>query len=181
MDAWTHCTYALPSPSPTSALADPPFRGTPGLGTWAFHSHPGPPDLERGWWGRGLGRKGLYTHQPLSRVVGPAGSGCSSVLFSRTGLMEIRAVALSTVAIKGERSVLYLCMDADGKMQGLVGASVLPDARGRGPAGQGGAQGQVQSFLVCHVPAGVELGGEGGEGPTTLLFDFLICKFTENG
>ena len=84
-----------------------------------------------------MGRTGLYTHQPLSRVVGPTGAGCSSVLFSRTGLMEIRAVALSTVAIKGERSVLYLCMDADGKMQGLVGASVLPDARGRGPAGQG--------------------------------------------
>lgn len=127
-----------------------------------------------------MGRTGLYTHQPLSRVVGPAGPGCSFVLFSRTGLMEIRAVALSTVAIKGERSVLYLCMDADGKMQGLVGVSVLPDARGRGPAGQGGAQGQVQSFLVCHVPAGVELGGEGGEGRTTLLSDFLICKFMEN-
>lgn len=37
--------------------------------------------------------------------------------------MEIRAVALSTVAIKGERSGRYLCMGADGKMQGQVSVS----------------------------------------------------------
>ncbi|EHH22592.1 Fibroblast growth factor 19, partial [Macaca mulatta] len=36
------------------------------------------------------------------------------------GLLEIKAVALRTVAIKGVHSVRYLCMGADGKMQGLL-------------------------------------------------------------
>ncbi|KAM4845238.1 fibroblast growth factor 19 [Thomomys bottae] len=36
------------------------------------------------------------------------------------GLLEIRAVSLQTVSIKDVRSVRYLCMDADGRMQGLV-------------------------------------------------------------
>uniref|UniRef100_A0A2K5IT62 Fibroblast growth factor n=2 Tax=Colobus angolensis palliatus TaxID=336983 RepID=A0A2K5IT62_COLAP len=35
-------------------------------------------------------------------------------------LLEIKAVALRTVAIKGVHSVRYLCMGADGKMQGLL-------------------------------------------------------------
>ena len=77
--------------------------------------------------------------------------------------MDIRAVALSTVAIKGQRSVLYLCMDADGKMQGLVGVSVRPDARGPGPAGQGGAQGQVQfPCLLCPGRCGTQRGRRRG-------------------
>ncbi|XP_008586904.1 PREDICTED: fibroblast growth factor 19 [Galeopterus variegatus] len=40
-------------------------------------------------------------------------------LFVRLRLVEIRAVALRTVAIKGVHSVRYLCMGADGRMQGL--------------------------------------------------------------
>lgn len=117
------------------------------------------PSLQTGRGAGGLGRTGLYTHQPLSGVVGRAGPGCSFVLFSRPGLMEIRAVALSTVAIKGERSVLFLCMDADGKMQGLVGVSVRLDAREREPAGQGGAQGHVQfPCLLCPGRCGTRRG-----------------------
>lgn len=42
---------------------------------------------------------------------------------SRSGLVEIRAVALRTVAIKGAHSVRYLCMGADGRMHGLVGVA----------------------------------------------------------
>lgn len=141
------------------------------------------PSLQTGRGAGGLGRTGLYTRQPLSRVVGRARPGCSFVLVSRPGLMEIRAVALSTVAIKGERSVLFLCMDADGKMQGLVGVSVRLDAPGRGPAGlrARGARRATFSFLVCSVRAGVELGGEGGERRITLRSHFLISKFMENG
>lgn len=60
-------------------------------------------------------------HPPHPRVVGPAGPRCSFLLLSRPGLVEIRAVALRTVAIKGVHSVRYLCMGADGRMQGLVG------------------------------------------------------------
>lgn len=36
------------------------------------------------------------------------------------GLLEIRAVALETVAIKDINSVRYLCMGPDGRMRGLV-------------------------------------------------------------
>ncbi|XP_048217408.1 fibroblast growth factor 19 [Perognathus longimembris pacificus] len=35
------------------------------------------------------------------------------------GLLEIRAVSLQTVSIKDVRSVRYLCMGDDGRMQGL--------------------------------------------------------------
>ncbi|XP_040139916.1 fibroblast growth factor 19 [Ictidomys tridecemlineatus] len=38
---------------------------------------------------------------------------------SERSLMEIRAVALETVAIKDINSVRYLCMGADGRIQGL--------------------------------------------------------------
>ncbi|XP_077622685.1 fibroblast growth factor 19, partial [Crocuta crocuta] len=39
---------------------------------------------------------------------------------SAHSLVEIRAVALRTVAIKGAHSVRYLCMGADGRMHGLL-------------------------------------------------------------
>ncbi|XP_008853204.1 fibroblast growth factor 19 [Nannospalax galili] len=39
---------------------------------------------------------------------------------SQRSLLEIRAVALETVAIKDVSSVRYLCMSEDGKIQGLV-------------------------------------------------------------
>ncbi|XP_040826586.1 fibroblast growth factor 19 [Ochotona curzoniae] len=39
---------------------------------------------------------------------------------SAHSLLEIRAVALRTVAIKGVHSVRYLCMGADGRMRGLL-------------------------------------------------------------
>lgn len=72
--AWTYCTDGLPSPSPTSASADPPppppFRGTPGLGTWAFHSHPEPPDMERGW---GVGEDGPVHPPTTFTSCGPRG------------------------------------------------------------------------------------------------------------
>jgi hypothetical protein len=52
---------------------------------------------------------------------------CCSLLLLLPGLLEIRAVALQTVAIKDVNSVRYLCMDEDGKMRGLVS---VPTRRG---------------------------------------------------
>lgn len=46
-------------------------------------------------------------------------------------LVEIRAVALRNVAIKGVHSTRYLCMGADGRMRGLVGVTTGRDALGR--------------------------------------------------
>lgn len=71
-------------------------------------------------------------HRPHPRVVGPEGPGCSFLFPFLPGLVEIRAVALRTVAIKGVHSVRYLCMGADGRMQGLVGACSGLNALGRG-------------------------------------------------
>lgn len=48
------------------------------------------------------------------------GTGCSFFLLLPAGLLEFRAVALKTIAIKDVSSVRYLCMSADGKIQGLV-------------------------------------------------------------
>lgn len=81
-------------------------------------------EVERG--GRGPVRR------PHPRAVGPEGPGYSLLLPSRSGLVEIRAVALRTVAIKGVHSVRYLCMGADGRMQGLVSVSPRGYALGRG-------------------------------------------------
>uniref|UniRef100_A0A2K6A8G4 Fibroblast growth factor n=2 Tax=Mandrillus leucophaeus TaxID=9568 RepID=A0A2K6A8G4_MANLE len=58
--------------------------------------------------------------RPHPRGPSPGGPGCSFSLPLRPGLLEIKAVALRTVAIKGVHSVRYLCMGADGKMQGLL-------------------------------------------------------------
>ncbi|KAI4561979.1 hypothetical protein MJG53_017033 [Ovis ammon polii x Ovis aries] len=75
-------------------------------------------------WGESVRLRHLYTAGPQGlyscflRIHSDGAVDCAQVQ-SAHSLMEIRAVALSTVAIKGERSVLFLCMDADGKMQGL--------------------------------------------------------------
>ncbi|XP_007466078.1 PREDICTED: uncharacterized protein LOC103081170 [Lipotes vexillifer] len=75
-------------------------------------------------WGESVRLRHLYTAGPQGlsscflRIHSDGAVDCAPVQ-SAHSLMEIRAVALSTVAIKGERSVLYLCMGADGKMQGL--------------------------------------------------------------
>ncbi|XP_029438769.1 fibroblast growth factor 19 [Rhinatrema bivittatum] len=42
---------------------------------------------------------------------------------STHSLLEIRAVALRTVAIKGTQSSRYLCMDSEGRLHGLVSYS----------------------------------------------------------
>ncbi|XP_055270847.1 fibroblast growth factor 19 [Moschus berezovskii] len=76
-------------------------------------------------WGESVRLRHLYTAGPQGlyscflRIHSDGAVDCAQVQ-SAHSLMEIRAVALSTVAIKGQRSVLYLCMDADGKMQGLT-------------------------------------------------------------
>lgn len=118
-------------------------------------------EVERG--GRGPVRR------PHPRAVGPEGPGYSLLLPSRSGLVEIRAVALRTVAIKGVHSVRYLCMGADGRMRGLVGVSprgYAPVPR-RSLAGRGGrcALNRIQGFLALAAGSGTELGREDGKGP----------------
>lgn len=71
MGAWTYCTHALPSPSPLRLLrTPPPLPGTPGLGTSAFYSLPGPPDIERNW---GMGGHGPAHPPTISTCCGPRG------------------------------------------------------------------------------------------------------------
>uniref|UniRef100_A0A8C4K3Y9 Fibroblast growth factor n=1 Tax=Dromaius novaehollandiae TaxID=8790 RepID=A0A8C4K3Y9_DRONO len=48
------------------------------------------------------------------------GGGANLLSLPRTGLLEIRAVAVRTVAIKGVRSSRYLCMDAAGRLRGQL-------------------------------------------------------------
>lgn len=52
------------------------------------------------------------------------------------GLLEIRAVAVRTVAIKGVQSSRYLCMDEAGRLHGQV--SPRPRMVERGGRGRGG-------------------------------------------
>lgn len=52
---------------------------------------------------------------PYPRVAGPR-----QLFPSLADLLEFRAVALKTIAIKDVSSVRYLCMSADGKIYGLV-------------------------------------------------------------
>ncbi|XP_003122468.1 fibroblast growth factor 19 [Sus scrofa] len=74
-------------------------------------------------WGESVRLRHLYTASPhgvsscFLRIHSDGPVDCAPGQ-SAHSLMEIRAVALSTVAIKGERSGRYLCMGADGKMQG---------------------------------------------------------------
>lgn len=64
---------------------------------------------ERGW-----GRAGAAGVTPLSPL--------SLSLSLPAGLLEIRAVAVRTVAIKGVQSSRYLCMDEAGRLHGQVSA-----------------------------------------------------------
>ncbi|KAK2099968.1 hypothetical protein P7K49_021316 [Saguinus oedipus] len=74
---------------------------------------------------RDTGERHKRVDRPHPLGAGPTGPGCSFSLSLRPGLLEIKAVALRTVAIKGVHSVRYLCMGADGRLQGL-------DAPGQG-------------------------------------------------
>ncbi|KAI5278537.1 Fibroblast Growth Factor 19 [Manis pentadactyla] len=75
-------------------------------------------------WGEPIRLRHLYTGGPhglsscFLRIRADGAVDCARGQ-SAHSLVEIRAVALRTVAIKGVRSVRYLCMGADGRMQGL--------------------------------------------------------------
>lgn len=126
MDVWTFRTHAFPSPDTTRlASAYPSLLRTPGLGTSAFRSLPETPDA-RGAGAVGVG--GARAHAPTaSACYGPRGSRLKLSASLEPGLVEIRAVALRNVAIKGVDSVRYLCMGADGRMLGLVGVTTERD------------------------------------------------------
>nr|XP_060464020.1 fibroblast growth factor 19 [Panthera onca] len=88
-------------------------------------------------WGEPIRLRHLYTAGPhglsscFLRIRADGGVDCARSQ-SAHSLVEIRAVALRTVAIKGVHSVRYLCMGADGRMQGLVRVSPRGYALGRG-------------------------------------------------
>ncbi|XP_046500204.1 fibroblast growth factor 19 [Equus quagga] len=75
-------------------------------------------------WGEPIRLRHLYTAGPhglsscFLRIRADGAVDCARGQ-SAHSLVEIRAVALRTVAIKGVHSVRYLCMGADGRMQGL--------------------------------------------------------------
>ncbi|XP_045870921.1 fibroblast growth factor 19 [Meles meles] len=75
-------------------------------------------------WGEPIRLRHLYTAGPhglsscFLRIRTDGGVDCARGQ-SAHSLVEIRAVALRTVAIKGVYSDRYLCMGADGRMQGL--------------------------------------------------------------
>ncbi|XP_002821459.2 fibroblast growth factor 19 [Pongo abelii] len=76
-------------------------------------------------WGDPIRLRHLYTSGPhglsscFLRIRADGVVDCARGQ-SAHSLLEIKAVALRTVAIKGVHSVRYLCMGADGKMQGLL-------------------------------------------------------------
>ncbi|XP_039696329.1 fibroblast growth factor 19 [Pteropus medius] len=76
-------------------------------------------------WGEAIRLRHLYTagpHGPSScflRIRADGAVDCARGQ-SAHSLVEIRAVALRNVAIKGVHSVRYLCMGADGRMLGLL-------------------------------------------------------------
>ncbi|XP_020142408.1 fibroblast growth factor 19 [Microcebus murinus] len=76
-------------------------------------------------WGEPIRLRHLYTAGPhglsscFLRIRADGSVDCARGQ-SAHSLLEIRAVALRTVAIKGVHSVRYLCMGADGRMQGLL-------------------------------------------------------------
>lgn len=55
-----------------------------------------------------------------SQGTGRDGAAEVTPLSVPAGLLEIRAVAVRTVAIKGVRSSRYLCMDEAGRLHGQV-------------------------------------------------------------
>ncbi|XP_066216444.1 fibroblast growth factor 19 [Saccopteryx leptura] len=75
-------------------------------------------------WGESIRLRHLYTsgpHGPSScflRIRSDGAVDCARGQ-SAHSLVEIRAVALRNVAIKGVHSVRYLCMGSDGRMLGL--------------------------------------------------------------
>ncbi|XP_058162160.1 fibroblast growth factor 19 [Dasypus novemcinctus] len=81
------------------------------------------PHMHYGW-GEPVRLRHLYTAGPYGlfscflhiRADGTVDGKRSQ---SAHSLLEIKAVALRTVAIKGVSSALYLCMSADGSLQGL--------------------------------------------------------------
>lgn len=142
---------------------DPSLVGIPGLGISAFPSSPGPPHSVGE--GEMREREAGHGHPPQAPMVGPAAPAAAPASLA-PGLMEIRAVALRKVAIKGVHSGLYLCMGADGRMLGLVGA-----ARGRaggawpgasGPAGQGRGAGPEPRLLASSRSRAHSAEGVGG-------------------
>ncbi|XP_039091315.1 fibroblast growth factor 19 [Hyaena hyaena] len=76
-------------------------------------------------WGEPIRLRHLYAAGPhglsscFLRIRADGGVDCARSR-SAHSLVEIRAVALRTVAIKGAHSVRYLCMGADGRMHGLL-------------------------------------------------------------
>ncbi|XP_007947509.1 fibroblast growth factor 19 [Orycteropus afer afer] len=75
-------------------------------------------------WGEPVRLRHLYTASPhgVSSCflrIRPDGTVDGARGQSAHSLLEIKAVALRTVAIKGVQSSLYLCMGADGQLQGL--------------------------------------------------------------
>lgn len=103
-----------------------------------------------------------HGHPPQAPMVGPAAPAAAPASLA-PGLMEIRAVALRKVAIKGVHSGLYLCMGADGRMLGLVGA-----ARGRaGGAWPGASRAGEGRWAGAKAPGFLPLPGpqrRGGGG-----------------
>lgn len=123
--AWTYHTHALSYRHPPLAPTYP-FWETPGFGTSALL--PGAPRRSRSW---GVG--GWHAGWCTDRTHVPWAPRPRLQPFSslEPGLVEIRAVALRSVAIKGVHSVRYLCMGADGRMLGLVGVATWRAALGR--------------------------------------------------
>ncbi|XP_006893445.1 PREDICTED: fibroblast growth factor 19 [Elephantulus edwardii] len=76
-------------------------------------------------WGEPIRLRHLYTTSPhglfscFLRIRSDGIVDCSRGQ-SANSLLEIKAVALRTVAIKGVQSGRYLCMNVDGQLQGLL-------------------------------------------------------------
>lgn len=99
------------------------------------------------------------------------GTGCSFFLLLPAGLLEFRAVALKTIAIKDVSSVRYLCMSADGKIQGLVSVPHAAECSGPrwvrvgsfhpllGPKGNVEGQVSIASEAVTPPPPPAESDG----------------------
>lgn len=118
--------------------------------------------MHEGWGGVGEGT-GLCTHRIHVLWAPRVPAAAFFLLPSTPGLMEMRAVALRTVAIKGVHSGRYLCMGADGRMQGLVGVSAggtsaCPRAGPRRGGGRAGSSPGSPRFL-----RGVRRGSSGGK------------------
>lgn len=139
---WTYHTHGLLSPDP------PPLWLLQTLHSWEFQDLAprrltpslGPQQREE------MGEMGAgyeHNHVHISWVPRPRLQLFASLA---SGLVEIRAVALRKVAIKGVHSARYLCMEGDGRMRGLVGVANWREALGPGPAGRGRGAGSDPGF-----------------------------------